>query len=197
MPLPRCRKPRLPCSPAAIRRPGGGRVRPARACSRVRWTSHRRSGAAVAGVPGPHRFAHPFARPFARDRAGMAFLAVGVSVPFAVARAGRRSAAATDAPVARLDLPCLLARRVIQVRLDRRLRAPEPTSDLSDRETLLVAVMARERCRPAAILDTVCDRHRRRRYHSRWFATERAGEPHRAKGDCRPALLSASNRLFA
>jgi hypothetical protein len=70
--------------------------------------------AAVPGVPGAYRFAHPFARPFPRGRAGVAFLAVFVRVALAVARAGRRAAASAGTPVASLDLACLLASGVLR-----------------------------------------------------------------------------------
>jgi hypothetical protein len=70
--------------------------------------------AAVAGVPGAHRFAHPFARPLPCDRAGMTLLAVFVRIALAVARAGRRAAASAGTVVAGLDLACLLAGWVLR-----------------------------------------------------------------------------------
>ena len=50
-------------------------------------------------------------------------------------------------------------RRVVEVRLDRGFCATEPTRDVSDREALLVAVVARECDRPTALLDAVQSHH--------------------------------------
>ena len=50
-------------------------------------------------------------------------------------------------------------RRVVEVRLDRGFCATEPTRDVSDREALLVAVVARERDRPATLVDAVQSHH--------------------------------------
>jgi hypothetical protein len=93
-----------------------------------------------------------------------------------------RAAAAADALVAALDRPGLLARRVIQIRLHGRRRPPQPSGDLSDRQALLVAIVARERCRPATLLDTICCSHRRRPYRTWSTATGRSGQSFRAKG---------------
>ncbi len=160
------------------------------ACVRARPVV-RRGRSAVARSPSAHRFTNPFPCPLRRNRAGMAVFAIRVGVGLAVPWRGGRPAAATHSPVARLDRACLLASRVIQVRLHGGRRAPQPPSDLGDRQALVVAVVARERGGPAARSNTVCGCHRRRRYRSYWTATGCSGQPHMAKGYCRPALLSA------
>jgi hypothetical protein len=60
----------------------------------------------------------------------------------AYARLRVRAAAATDADVPGLDRPRLLARWVVEVRLDRCRRANEPIGDLPDRQALAL----RPRC---------------------------------------------------
>ena len=57
-------------------------------------------------------------------------------------------------------------RRVVQVRLDGGLRASQPTGDLRGRESLVIAIVTRQRSRPSALLHTINSRHRRRRYRS-------------------------------
>jgi len=50
-------------------------------------------------------------------------------------------------------------RRVVEISLDGGFCATEPTRDVSDREVLLVAVVARERDRPTTLLDAVQSHH--------------------------------------
>jgi len=52
-------------------------------------------------------------------------------------------------------------RWVVQVRLDRGLRAPQATGDLRDRQTLLIAIVARECGRPTTLINTINAIHRR------------------------------------
>jgi hypothetical protein len=78
----------------------------------------------VTRPPLAYRGEHALAGPAPPDRARMAYLAVGVGVALAVARLGVGAAAAAHADVARLDGPRLLAGGVVEVRLDRRGRAP-------------------------------------------------------------------------
>ena len=80
-------------------------------------------------------------------------LAVRVGIALAVARLRVRTAAAAHPLVARLDRPGLLAGRVVEVRLDRRLRAAETVGDLRNRKTLGVAEMTREGDRTAPLDD--------------------------------------------
>jgi len=68
---------------------------------------------------------------------------------------GERPAAPGHSPVARLDLARLSAGRIVEICLDGRLCAAEPTSDLRDRQPLLVAVVAGELRRAAAFAHTV------------------------------------------
>jgi hypothetical protein len=74
---------------------------------------------------------------------------VGVALPF-------RGAVGAPQPrhsaVARLDLACLVAGWIVQIRLDGRFCASQPTGDLGDRQTLLVAVVAGELRRAAPFL---------------------------------------------
>ena len=137
----------------------------ARACA----TSHRRTATCRTGGRWPSP--RPPARgSSALHRAGVAGLAVRVRVAFAVARLGVGAAAATHPDVAGLDRPRLLARRVVEVRLDGRRRAPEPVRDPSDREALGLAVMARQSDRPTTLENPIRDggchlaRHARSRY---------------------------------
>ena len=92
-------------------------------------------------APRPHRGDYPLASPAPLDRAGMAGLAIRVGVPLPVARLRVSATAAADADVARLDRPRLLAGRVIEVGLDRRLRASQPVGDLRDCQALLLAIV--------------------------------------------------------
>jgi hypothetical protein len=62
-------------------------------------------------MPREHRVAHTLARPPSSDRARVATLAVLVGVALAVTRLRRVPAAATDPPVARLDLAGLRAQQ--------------------------------------------------------------------------------------
>src|SRR5205823_11770562 len=78
-----------------------------------------------------------------------------VGVALAVPWRGGRPAAATHAPVARLDRARLIAGRIVEIRLDGRLCASQPTSDLRDRQTLLVSVVAGELRRTAPVRDPV------------------------------------------
>src|SRR5947208_11212292 len=85
----------------------------------------------------------------------MAALAIRVGVALAVPWRGGRPAAATHAPVARLHRACLIAGWIVEIRLDGRLCASQPTSDLGDRQPLLVAVVAGELRRAAPFRDPV------------------------------------------
>src|SRR5512142_2703723 len=85
----------------------------------------------------------------------MAAFAIRVGVALAVPWRGGRPAAATHSPVARLDRACLLAGWIVKIRLDGRFCASQPTSDLRDRQTLLVAVVAGELRRAAPFRDPV------------------------------------------
>src|SRR5437763_10235134 len=123
-----------------------------RACARP-VVGGRRS--AVARSPCAHRFANPLPCPVRRDRAGMAAFAIRVGVALTVPWRGGRSAAATHSPVARLYRACLIAGRIVEIRLDGCFCASQPTSDLRDPETLLVAVVAGELRRTAPFRDTV------------------------------------------
>ncbi len=127
---------------------------PRRACVSARPVVGRRRSA-VARSPGAHRFANPFPGPLRRDRAGMAAFAIRVSVALAVPWRGGRPAAATHSPVARLDRACLIAGRIVEIRLYGCFCTSQPTSDLRDRQTLLVAVVARELRRAAPFRDPV------------------------------------------
>jgi hypothetical protein len=111
----------------------------------------RRRQLTVLNAPRAHRIEHPLARPPTLDRTGVARLAIGVSVPLPVPRLGVGAAAAAHPLVVRLDRPCLLAGRVVEVRLDRRRRATETVGDLPDREALELAVMTRQGDRPATL----------------------------------------------
>src|SRR5689334_1421412 len=75
----------------------------------------------------------------------MAAFAIRVGVALAVPGRGGRPAAATHSPVARLDRACLIAGRVVEVRLYGRRRAAEAVGDLGDREALHLAEVARQR----------------------------------------------------
>jgi hypothetical protein len=123
----------------------------------------------------------------------MAALAELVSVALAAARRGRGAAPSTHALVAALHSSSLLAGRVIEVGLDGGFRATETSGDLSDREALLVAVVARKRRSPAPFMHTITGEHRWRRYRSQPMATERAGwSPVVPPG--RPSSTSVSER---
>ena len=74
-------------------------------------------------------------------------------------------------------------RRVIQVRLDRGRRASQPARDLRGRESLVVAIVTRQRSRTSALLHTIDGRHRRRRYRAQPRVTSGAQRCHSA---CRP-----------
>ena len=65
------------------------------------------------------------------------------------------AAAAAHSSVARLDLACLIAGRIVATRLDGCFCASQPTSDLRDCQTLVVAVVAGELRRPAPFRHTV------------------------------------------
>src|SRR5205823_10386412 len=99
----------------------------------------------------------------------MAAFAIRVGVALAVPWRGGRPAAATHAPVARLDRACLIAGWIVEIRLDGCFCAFQPTSDLGDRQTLLVAVVARELRRAAPFRDPV--------EHENPKPTGRAGQP--------------------
>ncbi len=130
------------------------RLGAAPACVRARPLVGRRRSA-VARSPSAHRFANPFPRPFRRNRAGMAAFAIRVGVALAVPRRGGRPAAATHSPVARLDRACLIAGWIVEIRLNGCFFASQPTSDLRDRQTLLVPVVAGELRRAAPFRDPV------------------------------------------
>ena len=98
---------------------------------------------------------HPFPCPFRRDRAGVTAFAVCVGVALAVPWRGGRPAAAAHSAVARLDRACLVAGRIVEIRLDGGFCASQPTGDLRDRQTLLVAVVAGELRRAAPFGHTV------------------------------------------
>jgi hypothetical protein len=66
-----------------------------------------------------------------------------------------RHRSAAHADVAGLHRPGLLAGRVVQVRLDGGFCATQPAGDLRDREVLLVAVVASNRCSPPPLTHTV------------------------------------------
>jgi hypothetical protein len=136
------------------------------ACSRLSASPPRRAcvGArpvigggrsAVARSPCAHRFANPFPGPLRRNRAGMTAFAIRVGVALAVPWRGGRPATATHSPVARLDRACLIAGWIVKIRLDGRFCASQPTSDLGDRQTLLVSVVAGELRRATPFRDTV------------------------------------------
>ena len=152
-----------------------------RACVRARPVVRRRRSA-VARSPSAHRFANPFPRPLRRHRAGMAAFAIRVGVALAVPWRGVRPAAATDPPVARLDCACLVASRIVEIRLDGCFCASQPTSDLRDRQTLLVAVVAGELRRSAPFRDPV--------EHHNPKPTRRAGQPSRAQRRVRRGRIS-------
>ena len=71
-------------------------------------------------------------------------------------------------------------RRVIQVRLDRGRRASQPARDLGGRESLVIAIVTRQRDRPSALLHAINGRHRRRRYRSQPTVTAGAQRCHPA-----------------
>jgi len=110
---------------------------------------------AVARSPRAHRFANPFPGPLRRDRAGMTAFAIRVGVALAVPGRGGRPAAATHPPVARLDRARLIASWIVEIALDGCFCAPQPTSDLRDRQTLQVAIVAGELRRTAPFRDPV------------------------------------------
>jgi hypothetical protein len=89
----------------------------------------------------------------------MAAFAVCIGVALPVAWRGRRPAAAAHSAVARLDRACLIAGWIVEIRLDGRLCASQPASDLRDRQTLLVAVVAGELSRAAPFGHPVEHRH--------------------------------------
>src|SRR5947208_3246535 len=121
-------------------------------------------------APVEHRLNYALPGPPPFGRAGMAGLAVRVRVALAVARLGVRAAAAAHADIPRLHRARLLARRVVEVRLDGRRRTPEPIRDLSDRESLRLAEVARQSDRPATLENPILAggsrvaRHPRSRY---------------------------------
>jgi hypothetical protein len=110
---------------------------------------------AVARSPCVHCFANPLLCPFRRDSAGMAAFAICVGVAPAVPGRGGRPAAATHSAVARLDRARRIADRIVEVALDGCLCASQPTSDLRDRQPLLVTVMAGELRRAAPFAHAV------------------------------------------
>src|SRR5947208_6412251 len=112
----------------------------------------------------------------------MAALAIRVGVALAVPWRGGRPAAATHSPVARLDRACLIASWIVEIRLDGRLCASQPTSDLRDRQTLLVSVVAGELRRAAPFRDPV--------EHQNPKPTGRAGQPSRAQRKARRERIS-------
>ena len=126
------------------------RVSPTPARVRPRPVVRRRK-TAVETEPVAHRLDHALAGPAPLDRAGMARLAVGVGVALAVARLGIRATPTTDADVAGLHGSRLLPGRVVEVRLDRRWRATEPSGDLGDRESLSLPKMPGQRHRSPAL----------------------------------------------
>ena len=93
-------------------------------CGNASETSRLTKEASHTLAPLVHRAPHPLARPHRRDRPGMAALAELVSVALAAARRGRGAAPSTHPLVAALHSSSLLAGRVIEVRRDRRRRAP-------------------------------------------------------------------------
>ena len=95
----------------------------------------------------------------------------------------RRHAMAASGPVARVGFvrrgavhgarrteacvePFVSVRRVVQVRLDRGLRAPQSTDDLREWQALLIAIVARERSRRTTLLNTINAIHRRGKYRT-------------------------------
>ena len=82
----------------------------------------------VAGAPYEHRIEHAPRGPAALDRARVARLAIRVGVALAVARLRVGAAAAAHALVAGLDRACLIAGRIVEIRLDGCLCASQPTS---------------------------------------------------------------------
>jgi hypothetical protein len=66
-----------------------------------------------------------------------------------------RSAPAAHSAVARLDRACLIAGGIVEIALDGGFCAPQPTSDLGDRQTILVAVVAGELRRAAPFYHAV------------------------------------------
>ena len=117
---------------------------------------------AVARSPGAHRLTAPLAGPLPRDRPGTAALAVFVRVSLAAPRARRRAAATARASVSRLDLARLGADRIVEIGLHGAFCAPQPASDLGDRQALLVAVVARESRGAASLANAVCHEHLRK-----------------------------------
>jgi hypothetical protein len=110
----------------------------------------RRRQLPVTVAPVAHCLEDALAGPAPLDRARVAGLAVRVGVPLAVARLRVRAASPAHAHVAGLDRPRLLPGRVVKVRLDRRGRAAEPRGDLTDRQSLELAVVAGEGDSPAS-----------------------------------------------
>jgi hypothetical protein len=158
--LPRRRR-RAGCAPTSEQHRDDARRRPLRAgqaheglastAPRVRPRPViRRRQPSVELAPGAHRIEHPLASPATLDRAGVAGLAVRVSIALAVALCVRTAAAAHPL-VAALDRPRLLAGGVVEVRLDRCRRATEPVGDLPDREALELAVMPCQGDRPSTL----------------------------------------------
>ena len=86
-------------------------------------------------APYEHRIDHAPRGPAALDRARVARLAIRVGVALAVARLRVGAAAAAHALVAGLDRACLIASRIVEIRLDGCLCASQPTSDLRGRQT--------------------------------------------------------------
>ncbi len=133
-------------------------------------TSHTTRAAARSGAPVEHCRDHALAGPAPRDRTRVARLAIGVGVPLPVARLRVRAAAAAYAHVSGLDRPGLFAGRIVEVRLYRRRRTPEPIRDVSDRESLGLAEVARQSDRPATLENPIRSggsrlaRHARSRY---------------------------------
>ena len=60
--------------------------------------------------------------------------------------------------------PFVSVRWIVQIRLNRGLRAAQATGDLRDWQTLLIAILARERSCPTTLLNTINARHPRVRY---------------------------------
>jgi hypothetical protein len=94
-------------------------------------------------------------------------------------RYGLRVGAAAPAHslVPALHGACLRAGEVVEVRLDRRRRAPEPIGDLRDRQALSFTEVARQRHRPATLDHTVVPRRRSIGGHASRYC-ERRRRPH-------------------
>jgi len=91
----------------------------------------------------------------------MAALAERVSIALAAARSGWGAASSTHSLIAALHGSGLRAGGVVEIRLDRGLRAAQATGDLRDGQTLLIAVVPREGSCPTTLLNTINASHRR------------------------------------